>query len=269
MVLKKKQPIVDNNQLATVFSFGNRCGHMPHQPRLQLEKPIGDNVPYLLRKVSELLPKWYWNPSYCYKILKIGSCSERRIRSEFREAIIKLLLVLIKYLDLSSMQIGYATAQGFVPFTLSFLADKAGLSYKRTQRALTTLTKSGLIKAKRISYIDARTEQYRSYTIRTLSRALFTGLGIAAKTIKKGIKAAKQRIEKKRMQASQKLFSHTNAYHTQRFNPAASNTSVAPKTPDKIQLSVEDERKRIALLRDIIKAHPGISIKEAKAMLDT
>lgn len=268
MVLRK-QPIVDNHQLATAFSSGNRCGHMPHQPRLQLDKPIADNVPYLLRKASELLPKWYWDTACRFKILKIGSCSERRIRSEFREAIIKVLLVLIKYLDLSSMRIGVPGAQGFTPFTLSFLADQAGISFKRTQRVIATLTKSGLIKAKRYCYIDDRTGQHRSYTIRTLARALFIALGIDAKTIKKGVKASRERIKRKRDQYTKKLFSQINSWHAQRFNPAASNVEVAPKTPRTVLLSVEDERKRIALLRDIIKAHPGISIKEARAKLET
>jgi hypothetical protein len=72
------------------------------------------------------------------------------VRSERREAIASVSQVLLHYLELSTLRVGFwANDSKFVSLDLAYIAKKAGIGLLRARRAIADLVQAGYIKVSR------------------------------------------------------------------------------------------------------------------------
>lgn len=126
--------------------------------------------------------------------------STRTMRNDQRQAISMLLQVILHYLDLKTMQIGFYhdESQTFVHLTLEFLAKKANLPLRRAQRAISWLYQSGYISGFRQSSFDIQTGEYmHKPSIRRINEKLLLDLGITTYALQKARKRSSQQQQKR------------------------------------------------------------------------
>jgi hypothetical protein len=163
--------------------LGNRCGHDPTTPRYFHPPPEHKARAQVLEKAKSRLAMFYVEPLQWLNDL---SPITRRRRSERREAIAALGQVLLHYVDMVSLKVGIALdLSAFRGLTLEFLAKKAALSLKRTQRALQDLARAGYLTIKRRYrvYVDKGPLFKGLPALKTLSAKFFTHLGIEYHTL--------------------------------------------------------------------------------------
>jgi len=123
-------------------SQGNRCGHDPKRPRIDLGWPGQEDAQGGPSLTIEMAARWFHQPQNSPLFRGPG----RQIRSERREACLAILSVLLKYLDSSSLRVGLSTAGGdFIGLGLKILAQESGLGMRRCERAAAQLKAAGLI----------------------------------------------------------------------------------------------------------------------------
>lgn len=125
--------------------------------------------------------------------------SSRTMRKEQRESIAKVLQVLFEYLDLNTLCVGFyhKEANVFVHLSLNFLAKKANLSLRRTQRAMTWLYQSGYVTGFRQSlYNEDEDVYYHKPSIRRINPKLLLDLGITEIALEGARARSKGRFEK-------------------------------------------------------------------------
>lgn len=160
----------------------SRCSHDPRNPilRVPLVRKRGQKV--IFQKFCEKILKFYAKPS-------ILTCLRRRakptknpahqIKSQRREAIVRVLSVLVPHVELATMRIGRPTSAGFIPLGLNFLIPLSGLSGSRFIRALADLKASGIVQTFRRYDKNMPGGAYRGLpAVRTVSPALFAALGM-------------------------------------------------------------------------------------------
>lgn len=127
-------------------SSGNRCGHDPLRPRRFAAPSHHAPHPKILVRLQEAIWSYYPEPAAVLPSLNAANGSARQQRSERREGCLALLGALVHYLDLVTLRVGIPQADGgFKGLTLEFLAERAGLGLRRTERACRDLRKAGLV----------------------------------------------------------------------------------------------------------------------------
>lgn len=171
-------------------NYGNRCGHNPEAPILRLRKEDRlergkGNHPSFLVDATKRFEKLYDHPDM-FPALKVQRDRlfkdkrlrerVRRLRSEFREAMVRTVSVLLKYTSLVNFVVGWATAKCFELPTVAFLAYKAGLNVKRFERCLQLLRDAGyLITKQQRLLIDGEWEPCNG--VRVFTKKFFKDLG--------------------------------------------------------------------------------------------
>ncbi len=160
---------------------GNNCGHIPNNPRW-FEPPQKHTRPKILSKLISEIQQYYCAPASTIPSLNLANRSERQQRSERREACIAVLGCLIHYLDLATLRVGIPQPdKKFSGISMPFIAEKANISLKRTERAVKDLVLSGLITVHPLCDKLSDTV-YKGYSaIRTVSRKLFTLFGLGGR----------------------------------------------------------------------------------------
>jgi len=160
---------------------GNRCDHIPEKPRW-FSPPPKHTRPKIISKAIEKIQQYYFEPSATIPSLNLANSSERQQRSERREACIDVLGCLLHYLDLATMRVGIPQNDGaFKGISMPFIAEKAGITLKRTERAIHDLVKAGLIAVYPLCEKISDTV-YKGYAaIRTISKKLFTLFGMGGR----------------------------------------------------------------------------------------
>ena len=195
-----------------IFSEGNRCGHNKFAPILNPpDFQIPPKLPAILRDSIAKVEGFYHSPDILSAVWKGRPTpiqphhknpkfiSIRVMRSERREAICRILVLLIAMTDLRTLNIGYLnykTGQFRIPDILWF-AEKSQLSELRVQRAMADLRRAGLLEVHERAVAtkgeDGRT-QFRARTaLRKLSERVFTLLGIDRRRLHREKFTAKQR----------------------------------------------------------------------------
>lgn len=135
---------------------------------------------------------WKWLHSFRGALLKRVENQERistrTMRLDQRTAIYQLLQIILSHLDLKTMQVGFyhQETQTFIHLGISYLARKAQLSERRTQRALRWLQQSGYISAFRQSTYDDLTDEYiHKPSVRRIHSKLLFELGITPRALNK------------------------------------------------------------------------------------
>lgn len=168
----------NNNTNSENKNSGNNCGHRPEIPRHFVPPENHANRPQILRKIIIAIQKYYQDPG-TLPLLNAANESDRQQRSERREGCMAILGCILHYTDLVTLRVGIPQADGSMAgLTMPFLAEKSGLGERRAERAIHDLKAAGIITVhpicKKIS--DAIYEGMAA--IRTVSKHLFTALGL-------------------------------------------------------------------------------------------
>lgn len=132
------------------LTYGNRCGHDPRLPRLDLSRSVSHRAPAPIRFFIDRLDRYY----YDRKVLPglAGSSGRfRRMRSERREACILALKALARVTDLETLCVAKPVDGGAVSLKFKDLAKHAGLSLQRFLRAVVDLKNCNYLSVSRIA----------------------------------------------------------------------------------------------------------------------
>lgn len=187
---------------------GNRCGHNPLRPVLELQSPIRvgkGGLPRILSLAKECVIKYFDKPNVL-PTLNGSNLSLRQQRSEQREACIQVMEALLKYCDIATLRVGIPNGEKFRNITIDFLVKQTNLTKRRVERAIHNIKKAGIL----ISVQPRRTKDNGEIrglpALRFLSEHFFAALGLrgilqaerkkALKRRKKAIAARKQEEER-------------------------------------------------------------------------
>lgn len=134
------------NQIQAIVS-GNRCGHVPDAPRFFIPPDHHKRRPTVLDRAIDTWEVVYRKAKKFFKKLATSHDNGRQVRSERREAIAAVSQVLLHYLELSTLRVGfYVSHSKFVHLDIEYIANKANLSFSRAKRAINALAEAGYIK---------------------------------------------------------------------------------------------------------------------------
>jgi len=250
--------------IAAVVSGGNRCGHDPAHPRW-FEPPAHHAAhPKILIKLQEAVRAYFADPAVLPS-LNAANGSARQQRSERREGCLALLGALVHYLDLVTLRVGIPQADGsFKGLTLEFLAERAGLGLRRTERACRDLRRAGLVEVYPIAQ-QTEAGRYRGQpAIRRLPVSLFKVFGLGKWLQHERDKAAHRRRRQRRRQETAASEADVgrrelalDAARLRATTGAAAESATAGADPDAAE-ATRREAARIALagLRTLLKGRP-------------
>lgn len=196
--------------------------------------------------------------------------SSRTMRIDQRKAIAALLKVLLSHLDLKTMQVGIYNPETdvFIHLSLNYFAHKAGLSLRRTQRAMAWLYDAGYIIGYRQSSYDIETEEfYYKPSIRRVSDTLLQDLGITNLALQRARNKSRKNLEK----FLSKFYRNKNEEQKEQNNIDATNNVISNvlnmftvKQQRSSDHSVKIFTEKIKKLMDLM---PNLTLEEAKRML--
>lgn len=184
---------------------GNRCGHDPQNPRLSPPTPIRNGpggLPRILSLAAERAKEWFFHPGKCPAL---NSKPDRQTRSERREAIQIVLEVLLRHLDLASLQVGTPTlAQGFVDVGMATVVQETGLGQRRCERAIAQLKEAGFLRVQQPRFRNEEGKYFGLRAVRLFTAKFFDWLGLGP-MLKKERDRASQALLKKARQGGKSL----------------------------------------------------------------
>ncbi len=160
---------------------GNYCGHDPkclRQPAVEPKTGKG-GIPPVLLKLIDRVTNYYYRPRKCLPRLDLANGSNRQQRTCRREACIILLQVFLAHTEIASLRVGMPTKDGFLNFTIPWLAKKTGMGEKRTRRALADLKLAGLVRVSQARILQPDGSWKGMAAVKTISRELFNAFGLA------------------------------------------------------------------------------------------
>jgi hypothetical protein len=191
----------------SALSAGNRCGHDPTAPRWFAPPPEHEQRPPIIRKLIERVRGFYHDPQKIPSLANAlfgrkqaadpdGDHKPRQMRSERREACCALLGAIGHYCDLPSLCLSVPQPDGtLLPIRMDTLAERAGLSLRRAERAMRDIVCGGLLTI----YPRCELQDDGSYVgraaLRVVPAALFGLFGLEAR-----LEHDRRRISQKRGQ---------------------------------------------------------------------
>jgi hypothetical protein len=139
---------------------GNFCGHDPKNPRFVMQhhayfdkQEIDDlgnkRRPKILYHIVQRIKAYYDDPDVIPVLHTANShlrTSDKQRRSEFREAAVNLLSIMIMNMDLASLRVGQPMLNGgFFNYSLEWLAGKAQVSKDRAKHVMSDLNNATII----------------------------------------------------------------------------------------------------------------------------
>lgn len=189
--------------------FGNRCGHDPENPVLDTGVSLHHKAPMILSDIIKKVRAFYAQP----ETLPFFNHDERQRRTESREAIVQVLTILIKHLDLPTMKVIRKEHGQNRNVELRYLHSQTNLSFSRFKRAWLSLIDAGVIKSFK-QHEKQETGDYKGLpSIKLISPLLFGAAGLS-----KRLKAARDYLSQKATKlkaagnsATQKLINQANS----------------------------------------------------------
>lgn len=240
---------------------GNRCGHNPHNPRLNaaVSIPKGKGgFPRILSLAAERAKSWYFHPAKCPALHGAG----RQIRSERREACQIVLEVIFRHLDLASMCIGSPTpASGFIDIDMKTFVCDAGIGQRRCERAISLLKEAGFMRVKQPRRQNEEGAYFGCRAIRIVTEALFEALGLGPMLHRERARAS-ERLRRKAQKMNKKLSDLMGRMRGMFKSPCVRNCKQpsARETEEREQRTLVWNRKWGELVRQ------GIDAKEAQRL---
>lgn len=185
---------------------GNRCGHDPANPLLTPLRPAGENgkkPPLLLRRMAERLKDYFKNPNRIPS-LNLANGSMRRQRSERRESCVRVLTVLVKFLNIENLCVcipqrdPVTGAVFYATLTAELIAAHTGFPLRRVTRALSDLRKAGILTSSQPRKRNADGSYTGLPALRAISKELFTAFGLGSMLAKERAKRKRPRTQKER-----------------------------------------------------------------------
>lgn len=184
------------------------CGTCEHN-RKQLRSyiPPSHHVarPSIIEQAKSALAKAFFKPK---KILsKLFYVKHYTKRSQRREAIILVLQVLLQFMDMDTLEIGWYTGDGaFIRLDVDYIAKQAKISLSRAKRALQAITKAGYLESTR-QYTRDDDERFVGLTaIRKLTPLFFADLKVDHFQFFSAREWKRKRNEKKLLKYARKKF---------------------------------------------------------------
>lgn len=168
---------INKLQVISTFVFGNRCGHVPNDPRFYQRPEHHKLRPVVLEQSIEKIKDLARKPKKGLKKLA-RHVNDRQVRSEQRESLVSVTQVLLHFLDLVTLRVGFYSGDTFIPLDLEYIAEKAGIHYLRAKRALERLAEVGYITITRQYDKNEDGTFSGKPSIRTISIQFFMDLGI-------------------------------------------------------------------------------------------
>lgn len=172
--------------------FGNRCGHDPENPVLDTGVKLHPKAPMILSDIIKKVRVFYAHPD----TLPFFNHDERQRRTESREAIVQVLTILIKHLDLPTMKVIRKEHGQNRNVELRYLHSQTNLSFSRFKRAWLSLIDAGVIKSFK-QHEKQESGDYKGLpSIKLLSPLLFGAAGLSRR-----LKAARDYLSQKMSEA--------------------------------------------------------------------
>lgn len=232
---------------------GNYCGHNPDQPALILTKPalVGKGgIPRILTLCMERLDA-YFNRPKVIPSLNFANGSTRKQRSERRESCILLLKALLKRTDLVSLRVGNPTPDGFLNYTLDYIALDTGMGIRRIERAMFDLKTASLVTVSQPREIKLDGSWKGLAAVKTISKDLFGLLGLVVMLKKERDKANKRLKDKIQVWADKLITQTSKARNSLSLKSASKKASNKQKTYAKNKTTdpphTSEYRKRLML----------------------
>jgi hypothetical protein len=257
-----KTESVSNINLENAHKIGgNRCGHVRELPRFYARPEEHKKTFDILHRASERLQEYYFDPiDNWLPCLNYARESERRQRSERREAIVAISAVMLNALDIASLGIVRLNKGNLEPLSIKQLAERAGIGERRAERAIYDL--------KRAKYLEL---DYRYETlpngeikpliaIKRLSALFFYHLGITYEKLQQVQAYARKKLARFNKQAR---MTAEEAKHTtkQFFNKFLKRPQYKPvKTSHSNPISVEE----VLRWQELMRQHPDWSPEQIK-----
>ncbi|WP_051555235.1 hypothetical protein [Legionella fairfieldensis] len=180
---------------------GNWCGHNPNEPRF-FDTPEDHKIrPKILTWAMNAWRRFYTLPDSYFKEIRVYRISSRQQRSESREAVASIAQVLLHYTELASLRVGVPhITKGFRSLTIDFLAKKAGIGFKRAERALSVLKGAGylrMIERFDTKEIDGEKKFIGLAAVKCLTPSFFKACGINLQWLSAQRKLARKRITRR------------------------------------------------------------------------
>ena len=122
---------------------------------------------------------YYNQPEKILPSLNAANQSDRRQRSERREACLLLLRAVIHYTDLATLKVGVPRSDGSIGgLTLSRLSALTQLGTRRTSRAMRDLKRAGILTVKTICHRKSEQGYVGEAAIKSLSPHIFALFGL-------------------------------------------------------------------------------------------
>lgn len=176
-----------------VDNMRRRCLHDPRNPVLHVR--LQHTPMIILKKICERVREFYDTPSMLVcltsRARKLKS-EHARMKSQRREAVVRVLTALLHHTELATMRVGIPTPEGFKPIGVRYFVQFTGLSQSRFERALADINAAGIIKTHE-RYDCGKGGQYIGLNaVRVVSTHLFTALKLG-----KYLKSARKKASKK------------------------------------------------------------------------
>lgn len=232
---------------------GNFCGHNPKEPRLTLAKPASERQPLVISRAGKRVTDYYTKPA---TIPTLAHQHRRRHRSEGRESCVLIILSLLKFVDLASLRVGLPTPEGFAALPIKLLADHAGISLRRAERAIARLKLSGLLTVAQVAERQDDGSIRGVAAIKAVSKNLWGCFGLDDMLQHERIKAAKR--VRKSARKNQNLTSRAKARAGLFLDQIRGQLPTRQK--------IDPERNRALQLREIElrTAHPDWPLADIK-----
>jgi len=225
--------------------LGNNCGHVPDMPRW-FSPPEDHARPHIIKKVITSIRKYYIDPASTIPSLNLANGSDRQQRSERREACLDVLGCLLHYLDLVTLRVGVPQSDAsFKGISMPFIAERSGLTLRRTERAVADLVKAGLLSVHPLCQKISDCV-YRGYAaIRTISPKLFSVFGLGGR-----LKYERERASARRKKKDRKEFLKGKAKIDLMMDGAANKSVTLSPVGDR-QQSKSKNSSRVEELKSI------------------
>lgn len=247
---------------------GNFCGHNPLNPAFTLAKPAKKGkggLPRVLTLCMERLTNYYYRPRKVLPSLDLANGSQRQQRSERREACICLLAALLKRTDVTSLRVGIPTQDGFMNYTVDYIAKDTGMTLKRVERALSDLKAAGLLTVSQPRQLLPDGSWKGLAAVKAISKHLFGIFGLGNMLKKERDKASKR--QKRKAQEWQNSNNNEKTTRTSRarfnlvmgglFNGLNKTSAISkPKRVNDPPDDSEDRRQLMLKAAEVKQAHP-------------
>jgi hypothetical protein len=154
----------------------NFCDHHPNNMR-GFDRPSEHKKRY--QAIEECIEKLNQALETPRQILKNLFYPQKKKRSQRREAIVRVLQVMLHYMDMESFQVGFLNDKlEFIRFDLKKIAQYAKINFSRAKRAIKDIECAGYIKIQEQYETLADGSKRALAAIKTFTRKFFREIGI-------------------------------------------------------------------------------------------